>query len=65
MMEARELLRSHVKRLSIKLVMKKSQKDVILSLVAQNFRDKTSETGANEQVDIFPGKGAPSLSIVG
>ncbi|KAK5651408.1 hypothetical protein OQA88_12496 [Cercophora sp. LCS_1] len=39
------------------LVMEENQKNVILSLIAQHFRDKESATTANEQVDIVRGKG--------
>ncbi|KAK0645610.1 hypothetical protein B0T16DRAFT_328979 [Cercophora newfieldiana] len=39
------------------LVMEQNQKNVILSLIAQHFRDKESATAANEQVDIVRGKG--------
>jgi hypothetical protein len=39
------------------LVMERNQKNVILSLIAQHFRDKESATAANEQVDIVRGKG--------
>jgi hypothetical protein len=45
------------------LVMEESQKNVILSLIAQHFRDKESATAANEQVDIVRGKGITRLYL--
>jgi hypothetical protein len=42
-----------------RLVLEKGQKPMIQALVAQHFRDKESQTGHMEQVDIVKGKGEP------
>lgn len=41
------------------LVLKPGHKKMLLSLVAQHYRDKESPTAGNEQVDIVRGKGIP------
>jgi len=45
------------------LVLPKGHKDIILSLIAQHYRDKESSAGETEQVDIIRGKGTVLRSI--
>lgn len=40
-----------------RLVLQKSHKNIVVSLVAQHYRDKKSREDTNEQVDIVRGKG--------
>ncbi|KAK0716568.1 hypothetical protein B0T21DRAFT_63836 [Apiosordaria backusii] len=39
------------------LVLPDGHKDMVLSLIAQHYRDKASQTGEREQIDIVRGKG--------
>ena len=43
------------------LVLPKGHKDMILSLIAQHYRDKESAEGDSEQVDIIRGKGTNAI----
>jgi hypothetical protein len=40
-----------------RLVLEKDHRPMIVSLVAQHFRDKKSSSGQQQQVDIVKGKG--------
>lgn len=46
------------------LVLEEGHKKMLLSLVAQHYRDKESPTAANEQVDIVRGKGRSGWEVV-
>lgn len=42
-----------------RLVLPKGHREMVLSLISQHFRNKASQKGRDEQVDIVRGKGRP------
>lgn len=48
-----------------RLVLEKGHRPMIVSLIAQHFRDKKSAAGQREEFDIVKGKGKGGLYILG